>query len=61
MVDGLVVWGVVQAAGILVKPIVEDLAKDATRDYTKEFFKNCLKKVIHLPEPDEQKRPVARR
>ena len=56
MVDGLVVWGIVQAAGILVKPIVEDLAKDATRDYTKEFFKNCLKKVIHLPEPDEQKK-----
>ncbi|MFM7383168.1 MAG: signal transduction protein, partial [Microcystaceae cyanobacterium] len=55
MIDWLVVWGVTQAAGFVFKPILEDLAKDAAKDYAKDFFKDCLKKVIHLPEKDEQK------
>ncbi|MFN5515303.1 MAG: NACHT domain-containing protein [Cyanobacteriota bacterium] len=53
--DWLLVWGVTQAAGFAFKPILEDLAKDAAKDYAKDFFKDCLKKVIHLPEKDEQK------
>jgi hypothetical protein len=55
MVDWLVVWGVAQAAGLVFKPILEELARDATKDYAKDFFKGCLKKVIHLPEKDVQK------
>jgi predicted NACHT family NTPase len=55
MVDWLIVWGAVEAAGILVKPILEDLAKDSAKDYAKDFFKDCLKKVIRLPEADVQK------
>ena len=35
MIDLLVMWGVTQAAGVLVYPILEDLAKDAAKDYGK--------------------------
>jgi hypothetical protein len=55
MVDWLIVWGALEAAGVLVRPILEDLAKDSAKDYAKDFFKDCLKKVIRLPEPDVQK------
>jgi predicted NACHT family NTPase len=55
MVDWLMVWGVTQAAGLVFKPILEDLAKESVKDYSKDFFKDCLKKVIRLPEKDAQK------
>ncbi len=55
MVDWLVIWGVAQAAGFIFKPILEDLAKESAKDYAKDFFKDALKKVIHLPEKNEQK------
>ncbi|MCX5934545.1 MAG: hypothetical protein NTU99_07120 [Pseudanabaena sp. LacPavin_0818_WC45_MAG_42_6] len=55
MIDWLVIWGVTQAAGVVVYPILESLAQDAAKDYGKDFFKDCLKKVIHLPEKDVQK------
>ena len=55
MIDWLVVWGVTQAAGVVVYPILDGLAKDAAKDYGKDFFKDCLKKVLHLPEKDVQK------
>jgi predicted NACHT family NTPase len=55
MIDWLVLWGVTQAAGVVVYPILESLAQDAAKDYGKDFFKDCLKKVIHLPEKDVQK------
>ncbi|BBC24371.1 NACHT domain-containing protein [Pseudanabaena sp. ABRG5-3] len=52
MIDWLVIWGVTQAAGVVVYPILESLAQDAAKDYGKDFFKDCLKKVIRLPEPN---------
>ncbi len=55
MSELLVLWGVTQAAGVVVYPILESLAQDAAKDYGKDFFKDCLKKVIHLPEKDVQK------
>ncbi|MFZ4727526.1 MAG: hypothetical protein ACOYMQ_02545 [Pseudanabaena sp.] len=55
MIDWLVVWGVTQAAGVVVYPILQSLTQDAAKDYGKDFFKDCLKKVIHLPEKDVQK------
>ncbi|MBD2460233.1 HEAT repeat domain-containing protein [Oscillatoria sp. FACHB-1407] len=55
MVDWLIVWSVVEATGILARPILEDLAKDSAKDYAKDFFKDCLKKLIRLPEKDVQK------
>jgi predicted NACHT family NTPase len=55
MIDWLVLWGVTQAAGIVVYPILESLAQEASKDFVKDFFKGCLKKVIHLPEKDVQK------
>ena len=49
MVDLLAVWGVTSAAGLIFKPILEDLyqelkglAKDATEDWVKDFFKERL-------------------
>jgi len=52
MIEWLVVWGVTQAAGVVVYPILQGLAQDAAKDYGKDFFKDCLKKVTHLPEKD---------
>ncbi|MEZ2250724.1 HEAT repeat domain-containing protein [Microcoleus sp.] len=46
MIDWLVVWGVTQGVGILVKPILEDLAVDGAKDFAKDFFKDSLKNVI---------------
>jgi predicted NACHT family NTPase len=52
MFDWLVIWGVTQATGLVVKPILEEFAKDTGKDFAKDFFKDALKKVIHLPEPN---------
>ncbi len=52
MIDWLIVWGVTQAAGVVVYPILQSLAQDAAKDYGKDFFKDCVKKVIRLPEAD---------
>jgi hypothetical protein len=32
MVDWLMVWGVTQAAGLVFKPILEDLAKESVNE-----------------------------
>ena len=51
MLDWLVIWGVTQATGTIVAPILAEFAKDTGKDFAKDFFKDALKKVIHLPEP----------
>ena len=38
MVDWLVLWGVSQAVGVLVYPILQDLAKEGAKDFAKDFF-----------------------
>jgi len=53
--DWLMIWGVTQAAGLVFKPILEELATESAKDYAKDFFKDCLKSVIRLPEKDAQK------
>ncbi|NCS77524.1 MAG: DUF1257 domain-containing protein [Microcystis aeruginosa K13-07] len=55
MIDWLIVWGVTQAAGSLVRSVMQELAIEGAKDYGKEFFKNSLGKVLHLPEKDVQK------
>ncbi|MEH2159684.1 MAG: HEAT repeat domain-containing protein, partial [Nostoc sp.] len=49
MLDWLAIWGVTQAAGLIFKPILEDLAKDATKDWAKDLLKgipgNILEKL----------------
>jgi hypothetical protein len=49
MVDLLTTWGVTSAAGLIFKPVLEDLyqelkglAKDATEDWLKDIFKKRL-------------------
>ncbi|WP_293133259.1 HEAT repeat domain-containing protein [Microcoleus sp. bin38.metabat.b11b12b14.051] len=46
MIDWLMLWGVTQAAGILVQPILEELAVDGAKDLVKDFFKDSLKNVL---------------
>ncbi len=55
MIDWLLVWGVTEGVGILVKPILKELATDTVKDVTKDFFKDALKNVLRLPEKDVQK------
>ncbi len=49
MLDWLAMWGVTQAAGLIFKPILEDLAKDAAKDWAKDLLKgipgNILQKL----------------
>ncbi|TAG73525.1 MAG: NACHT domain-containing protein [Oscillatoriales cyanobacterium] len=46
MIDWLLLWGVTQGVGILVKPILEELAVDGAKDLVKDFFKDSLKNVL---------------
>ncbi|MEG4813628.1 HEAT repeat domain-containing protein, partial [Microcoleus sp. K5-D4] len=46
MSEWLVIWGVAQGVGILVKPILEELAVDGAKDLVKDFFKDSLKNVL---------------
>ena len=55
MVDWMAIWGVSQAAGMLVFPIMQDLAKESAKDYLKGFFKNSLTNVLRSKEKDTQK------
>ncbi|MGK7879898.1 MAG: NACHT domain-containing NTPase, partial [Crocosphaera sp.] len=55
MIDWLIVWGVTQAAGSVVRSVMQDLATEGAKDYGKEFFKNSLGKLLKLPEKDVQK------
>ncbi|MBD2498704.1 HEAT repeat domain-containing protein [Nostoc sp. FACHB-280] len=46
MVDWLVIWGVAQGAGLIFKPILEDLAKDAAKDWAKDILKSIPGKAF---------------
>ncbi|MEG4089784.1 HEAT repeat domain-containing protein [Microcoleus sp. Pol12B4] len=52
MSEWLVIWGVAQGVGILVKPILEELAVDGAKDLVKDFFKDSLKNVLFFGEKD---------
>ncbi|MEH2059911.1 MAG: HEAT repeat domain-containing protein [Nostoc sp.] len=46
MPDLLAIWGVTQAAGLIFKPILEDLAKDAAKDWAKDLLKGIPGKIL---------------
>ncbi|MEH1925727.1 HEAT repeat domain-containing protein [Nostoc sp.] len=46
MLDWLAYWGVTQAAGLIFKPILEDLAKDAAKDWAKDLLKGIPGKIF---------------
>ncbi|MDZ8240666.1 MAG: HEAT repeat domain-containing protein [Nostoc sp. ChiQUE01a] len=46
MLDWLAMWGVTQAAGLIFKPILEDLAKDAAKDWAKDLLKGIPGKIF---------------
>ncbi|MEH2154932.1 MAG: NACHT domain-containing protein [Nostoc sp.] len=46
MLDWLAIWGVTQAAGLIFKPILEDLAKDAAKDWAKDLLKGIPKNIL---------------
>ncbi|MDZ8108365.1 MAG: HEAT repeat domain-containing protein [Nostoc sp. DedQUE12a] len=46
MMDLLAIWGVTQAAGLIFKPILEDLAKDAAKDWAKDLLKGIPGKIF---------------
>jgi predicted NACHT family NTPase len=52
MPDPLTLWIAAQAAGLVFRPILEDIVKDTGKDFAQDFFKGVLKKVIHLPDRD---------
>ncbi|MEH2399682.1 HEAT repeat domain-containing protein [Nostoc sp.] len=46
MLDWLAIWGVTHAAGLIFKPILEDLAKDAAKDWAKDLLKGIPGKIV---------------
>ena len=46
MPDLLAIWGVTQVAGLIFKPILEDLAKDAAKDWAKDLLKGIPGKIV---------------
>ncbi|MEH2201877.1 HEAT repeat domain-containing protein [Nostoc sp.] len=46
MLEWLALWGVTQAAGLIFKPILEDLAKDAAKDWAKDLLKGIPGKIF---------------
>ncbi|MEH2110998.1 HEAT repeat domain-containing protein [Nostoc sp.] len=46
MLDWLAMWGVTQAAGLIFKPILENLAKDAAKDWAKDLLKGIPGKIL---------------
>jgi len=46
MLEWLAIWGVTQAAGLIFKPILEDLAKDAAKDWAKDLLKGIPGKIF---------------
>ncbi len=52
MLDIALAWGLTQGAGILLKPVVEELVTDATKDWFKDMFKNRLSNVLKLPQQE---------
>jgi predicted NACHT family NTPase/HEAT repeat protein len=46
MLDWLAIWGVTQVAGLIFKPILEDLAKDAAKDWAKDLLKGIPGKIL---------------
>ncbi|WP_334742252.1 HEAT repeat domain-containing protein [Nostoc sp.] len=46
MLDWLAIWGVTQAAGLIFKPILEELAKDAAKDWAKDLLKGIPGKIF---------------
>ncbi|MEH2270232.1 MAG: HEAT repeat domain-containing protein [Nostoc sp.] len=46
MLDWLAIWGVTQAAGLIFKPILEDLGKDAAKDWAKDLLKGIPGKIF---------------
>ncbi len=51
-IEGLLVWGVAQAAGALVKPGLEDFAKDVINDSAKDYVKRCFGNVFTAAHQD---------
>jgi predicted NACHT family NTPase len=47
MPDWLAIWGVTQVAGLIFKPILEDLAKDAAKDWAKDLLKGIPGKILN--------------
>ncbi len=51
-IDWLITWGVSQAAGALVKPVLEDFAKDVINDSAKDYVKRCFGNIFSAAHQD---------
>jgi predicted NACHT family NTPase len=58
MLELLVVWGVSEAVGLVVKQVLAPLVKGALEDYTKDFFKDCIKDFTKILEPKPLQKAV---
>lgn len=58
--DWLVIGGITQATGALVKPVLEDFAKDVVNDSAKDYVKNCFGSVFKSPKKEEHQKALGK-
>src|SRR5262245_25474582 len=44
--EWLAIWGVTQATGALIKPVLEDFAQEIVKDTVQDYVKNCFGSVF---------------
>jgi predicted NACHT family NTPase len=58
--DWLLIWGVTQATGALVKPVLEDFARDVVNDSAKDYVKNCFGNIFKPLQKDAQQKALGK-
>jgi hypothetical protein len=58
--DWLFIWGVTQATGALVKPVLEDFAEDVVNDSAKEYVKRCFGNVFKPLQKDAHEKALGK-
>ncbi len=59
-IDWLVIWGVAQATGALVRPVLEDLANDVAKDSAMDYVKSCFGNVFKPLQKDLYQRALGK-
>jgi predicted NACHT family NTPase len=58
--DWLLIWGVTQATGALVKPVLEDFAKDVLKDSAKDYVKSCFGSIFKSLKKEEHQKALGK-
>lgn len=60
VIDWLIVWGVTQATGALVRPVLEEFAKEVVKDSAKDYVQSCFGSVFKSLKKEEHQKALGR-